>query len=168
MNFWGKNNNSFVLFALFIFTSVYGFLRLFYSSSVIFISLILWQSFCSFLLFSNGDLYNTLFLYWHFRLHSNTKYYNLWIFCVIIKNFKKSNIAHIVGDNNARMLLLASWHCCYRFGARISWLIAVFFVFRCNHIFVNLFIPVFGVYSITCSQLSGVAHIISRYQVCDI
>ena len=35
-------------------------------------------------------------------------------------------------------------------------------------IFVNLFIPIFGVYSITCSQLSGVAHIIFRYQVCDI
>ena len=121
-----------------------------------------------FLLCANGDLYRAYLIYWHFRLHSNTTYYNLWIFCVIIKNFKKSNIAHIVGNNNARMLLLASWHCCYRFGASISWLVAVFFIFRCNHMFVNLFIPIFGVYSITCSQLSGVAHIIFWYQVCDI
>ena len=104
------------------------------------------------LLFANGDLYNALLLYWHFRLHSNTTY-NLWIFRVIIKNFKKSNIAHIVGNNNARMLLLASWHCCYRFGASISWLVALFFVFWCDHMFVNLFIPIFGVYSITYQVL---------------
>ena len=168
MNFWGTNNRSLVLFILFIFTWVYVFFCLFYSSSVlIFMSLIFWQPFC-FSLCANGDLYHALLLYWNFRLHSNTTYDNLWIFRVIIKNFKKSNIAHIVGNNNARMLLLASWHCCYRFGASISWLVAVFFIFRCNHMFVNLFIPIFGVYSITCSQLSGVAHIIFWYQVCDI
>ena len=144
MNFWGTNNRSLVLFVLFIFTWVYVFWRLFYSSSVIFISLIFRQPF---LLFANGDLYNAHLLYWHFRLHSNTKYYNLWIFRVIIKNFKKSKIAHIVGNNNARMLLLASWHCCYRFGASISWLVAVLFVFRCNHMIVNLFIPIFDFHS---------------------
>ena len=82
-----------------------------------------------FLLCANGDLYRAYLIYWHFRLHSNTTYYNLWIFCVIIKNFKKSNIAHIVGNNNARMLFLASWHCCYWSGASISWLVAVFFFF---------------------------------------
>ena len=168
MNFWGTNNRFPVLFVLFIFIWVYGFLRLFYSFSVIFISLIFWQPFCFFLLFANGDLYNALLLYWHFRLHSNTKYYNLWIFRAIINNFIKSNVAHIVVNNNVWILLLASWHCCYQFGASISWLVAVFFVFRCNHIFVNVFIRIFRVYSITCSQLSGVAHIIFRYQVCDI
>ena len=167
MNFWGTNNRSLVLFVLFIFTWRYGFLHLFYSSNVIFISLILWQPSCFFLLFAYRDLYNTLLLYWHFNLRSNTKYYNLWIFCVIIKNLKKGNIAHLVGSNNARMLLLASWRCCYRFGASISWLIAVFFVFRSNHMFVSIFILIFGVYSITCSQLSGAAHIF-WYQVCDI
>ena len=73
-----------------------------------------------FLLCANGDLYNALLLYQHFRLHSNTIYYNLCIFRVITKNFKKINIAHIVGNNNARMLLLASCHSCYRFGASIS------------------------------------------------
>ena len=153
MNFWGTKNRSLVLFVSFVFTWVYGFLRLFYSFSVIFIPIIFWQPF---LLFANGDLYSALLLYWLICLYSNTKYYNLWIFHVIIKNFKKSNIAHTVGNNNARMLLIASWHCCYRFGASISWLVAVFFVFRCNHMFVNLFIPIFGVYSITCSQLSGI------------
>ena len=129
MNFWGTNNRSLVLFVLFISTWVYCFERLFYSSSIlIFISLTFWQPF-SFFLCAIGDLYNALLLYWHFCLHSNTTYDNLWIFCVIIKNFKKSNIAHIISNNNARMLLLATWHCCYRFGTSISWLVPVFFRF---------------------------------------
>ena len=48
-NFWGMNNRSLVLFVLFIFTWVYGFLHSFYSSGVlIFKSLIFWQPFCFF------------------------------------------------------------------------------------------------------------------------
>ena len=121
-----------------------------------------------FLLCAKEDLYNPLLLFWHFRVRINTTNYNVWILCVIIKNFKCSNITHIVGNNNTRMLLWASWHCYYRFGASISWLVPAFFVLRCNHMFVNLFIPVFGAHSITCSQLQGVARIIFRYEVCDI
>ena len=156
------------MFVLFIVISFYGFLRLFYSSAVlIFISLIIWQPFCFFTLCWRRFIQRP-FTFWHFHFHSNTTYNNLWIFRMIIKNFQKSNIAHIVGNNSARMLLLASWHCCYWFGASNSWSVAVFFVFQCDHMFVNLFIPIFGVYSITCSQFSGVAHIIFRYQVCDI
>ena len=169
MNFWATNNRSLVLFILFIFTWVYGFIAftLLFQCSYLHIFNIL-AAILLFLLCAKGDLYNSLLLYWHFRLHSNTTYDNLWIFRVIIKNFKKIHIAHIVGSNNTRVLLLASWHYCYRFGASISWLVPVFFVFRCNHMFVNLFIPMFGLYWITCSQLSGVAHMIFWCQVCDI
>ena len=79
----------------------------------------------------NGDLFNALLLYWHFCLHSNITYDNLWIFRV---GKKKKKIAHIVGNNNAKIFLLASWYCCYRFEASISWLVAVFFAFWCYYL----------------------------------
>ena len=34
-----------------------------------------------------------------------------------------------IGNHNTRVLLLASWHSCYRFGAGISGLLAVFLLF---------------------------------------
>ena len=79
----------------------------------------------------NGDLFNAFLLYWRFCLHSNITYDNLWIFRVAKKNKKN---AHIVGNNNTKIFLLASWHCCYRFEASISWQVAVFFAFWCYHL----------------------------------
>ena len=159
MNFWRTNNRSLVLPCLF---SLEFMVFSIYFTVLVFLPAYLYYfgSHFAFLLCANRDLYNALLLYWYFHLHSSTTYDNLWIFRVVIRNFKRSNIAHIVGNNNATMLLLASWHCCYQFGERTSWSVAVFFVFRCSHMFVNLFIPIFCVHSTTCSQLSGAAHII--------
>ena len=133
MNFWGITNRFLVLFVLFIFTWVYCFLRLFYSSGVLISTSLIFGSHFAFLLSDNRDLYNALLLYWHFLLHSNTTYDNLWIFCVIIKKFFKKIC---------------------------SWLVAVFLAFRCNHMFANLFIPIFGVYSVTLSSYQEL-HILS-------
>ena len=49
----------------------------------------------AFLLSANRDLFNTLLLYWHFRLHSKTTYNNLWIFRVIIKNLNQETLCFL-------------------------------------------------------------------------
>ena len=42
---------------------------------------------------------------------------------------QKQQMITKIGNHNTRMLLLASWHSCYRFGAGISGLLAVFLLF---------------------------------------
>ena len=58
-----------------------------YFTVLVFLSSYIWYfgSHFAFLLAANGNWYNALLLYWHFRLHSNTAYDNLWVFRVIIK-----------------------------------------------------------------------------------
>ena len=92
MNFWGTNNRSLVcLFCLFLLgfmvDCVYFTVPVFLFSCLNITAAIL-----LFYFLLTENLY--FLLNWHFRLHSNTKYDNLWNFCVTIKR-----TAHIVGNN---------------------------------------------------------------------